>query len=460
MKVLINLFTGKIEGGPGKAGGPKQATSTPLRTGYFTSTPKCQTCNHKLPLPSNLTVKPKPSTSETGPLKTEPESGPMDDKPECGPLNATSEYGSFDAKPESGPSNANPGFNDDSFSNGESKNAQFLLKLLQDSVRSTYTKLEKVHIELKSKLSESVDKCEQLKDEVLILQKKHDEDIKLISNIEKQALMKYHAHSAEIKNYQSLIDELQNENSELIKDRELLQFYKSQSDKLLQENAKLHKQVQALTNKNHLEVLSKTDGEIWLRPVGSRTRPKKYIHVENVNTPSFDADISLLKKRASKLSKYLKLISCIQNQDYRTEDLVKTLSAFIKENGTLVNEACNDAGFSTLHGFSLQESADLKVLLGLSFKQYHSLVIALKKKNIHALASESKVREELRGRISTIRGEMESGILSLFASKRATKPENVAYCRIRDISDSLAHTLFFKRNATFLDPFFPVTLGH
>ena len=188
-------------------------------------------------------------------------------------------------------------------------------------------------------------------------------------------------------------------------------------------------------------MVSQTESEVLLRPVGSKTRAKKYIPVESIITPSADADYRLLKHRASKLSDYLKLISSIQSKEYNTDDIVKTLAVFISENGTLMNQACNEAGYSTQHGFSLKESADLKVLLGLSFNQYNSLVVALKKKNIHALASEKKVREELKGRISTIRGEVESGTIPLFVSKKSKKPENVAYCRIRDIRDSLTHTI-------------------
>ncbi len=403
----FDIFTGKQDGGPGK---PKIDQSPPAN-----KTVKCLTCNQPLPT-RNIPVKPGGSITH--------------------------------AKPE------NTNTNTPTFDKSLNKETPFLFQLLQDSVNTTYQKLQKVHVELKNKLSESTDKCEKLTDEVNILQKKHEDDTKLIAEIEKQALLKYQTHSAEIKNYQSIINQLQDENDRLIKDTELLEFYKAQADKLCTENAALRTKVNVLSNQatDKLEVVSKTDSEVMLRPHGSKTRPKKYIAVESVVTPSADADLSLLKRRAKKLSDYLKMISCIQSKEYKEEDIVKTLAEFIKQNATLMNNACNEGKFSTLHGFSLKESADLKVLLGLSFTQYNSLNVALKKRNINILASETKVREELKSRISTIRGEIESGTIPLFVSKSAKKPENVAYCRIRDIRDSLSHTI--RNHSISSDPRF------
>ncbi len=325
----------------------------------------------------------------------------------------------------------------------------FALQLLQKTVQSTYTEMEKTFVELKTKLIDSESKCANLENELAVLQCKHHEDTQLIHQIELQALHKYECHANEVQNYQMIIANLQNQFQNESEQHKLLQFYKSQNDKLMRDNAALHVKINAVDNgsADKLEILHESEHAIQVRPLGHKTKSKQYIEVGHVNTPSSDASVSLLKQRSKQLSAFIKLISCVQNSDNQS-DITKTLSMFIRQNVTLFNDACENAGYSTYTPFTTSQSADLKVLLGLSYYQYKMLITALANQKINILAREDKVRQELKSRIDSIRGEMETGTFLMFATKKASKPQKVAYARLPSIKDSLARTI---QNHTLCD---------
>ncbi len=324
-----------------------------------------------------------------------------------------------------------------------SSNMAFALQLIQKSVRSTYSELEKVHVELRSQLMNSETKCENLEHELEILQKKHYEDTQLIAQIEMQALQKYENHSNEVQNYQFIIENLQQTIKTDSEQGKLLNFYKSQNDKLLKENAALHVQMNAIqnaSNPNKLEVLNTKGDAISVRPVGSISKTKQYKPVSQITTPSSMASVTLLKQRSDHLSSFLRMVSCVKGSQ-NSDDIIKTLSTFVKQNASLFNEACEDAGYSTCKSFTPAESADLKVLLGLTYYQYKMLSTALRNKHINILAGEEKVRQELKERIERIRGDMETGTLLMFPTKKASMPQKVAYARLPNIRESLSHTI-------------------
>ncbi len=125
---------------------------------------------------------------------------------------------------------------------------------------------------------------------------------------------------------------------------------------------------------------------------------------------------------------------------------------FIQQNATLFTDACEDAGYSTYKPFTTAQSADLKVLLGLSYYQYKKLITALSNQKINILAREDKVRKEIKSRIDCIRANMETGTVLMFPTKKATQPKKVAFSRLPSIKDSLTCTLL--NNTLLSDPQF------
>ena len=149
------------------------------------------------------------------------------------------------------------------------QNAEFALQLIQKCVRSTYIELEKNHVDLTNKLMASQTKCEKLEDELEVLQKKHAEDVQLISKIEFHALQIYESHANEVKNYESVISELQSQVESHSVQGSLANFYKSQNEQLLKENASLCVELSAVKNevKNYESVISELQSQVESRSV-------------------------------------------------------------------------------------------------------------------------------------------------------------------------------------------------
>ncbi|XP_072040473.1 uncharacterized protein [Amphiura filiformis] len=177
-------------------------------------------------------------------------------------------------------------------------------------------------------------------------------------------------------------------------------------------------------------------GVLLTRPKGSTGKFTASIQVTlpDHDNPSAEAFQTTLEKRATELMKVLRIIS---SRDPTHNDVVVTLAAFIRKNNNLIRESADLAGFNWHKELTPAECNDLKLLLRMPWIKFSKLRTFLTNKRLPILASEGKMREQLKTRRTD---SIEVGTAQLKKSSTA-KPTNVAFVRTTDLEEHIKSLL-------------------